>query len=60
MEIAKIVKDIPLEEGLYHVYFKSCFKIIEKEIHSLLNFKQCVKKKKIVLYYFKLNIVDLL
>ena len=59
MEIATIVKDIPLEEGLYHVYIKSCFKIIEKEIHSLLNFKQCVKKK-IVLYYFKLNIVDLL
>ena len=59
MEIVTIVKDIPLEEGLYHVYIKSCFQIIEKEIHSVLNFKQCVKKK-IVLYYFKLNIVDLL
>ena len=53
MEIAKIVKDIPLEEGLYHVYIKSCFKIIEKEIHSLLNFKQCVKKKK--LFYIILS-----
>ena len=52
MEIATIVKDIPLEEGLYHVYIKSCFKIIEKEIHSLLNFKQCVKKK---LFYIILS-----
>ena len=59
MEMATIIKDIPLEEGLYHVYIKSCFNIIEKEIHSLLNFKQCAKKK-IVLYYFKLNLVDLL
>ena len=59
MEIATIIKDIPLEEGLYHVYIKSCFNIIEKEIHTLLNFKQYAKKK-IVLYYFKLNLVDLL
>ena len=59
MEMATIIKDIPLEEGLYHLYIKSCFNIIEKEIHSLLNFKQCAKKK-IVLYYFKLNLVYLL
>ena len=25
MEVVKIIKDIPLEEGLYHVYIKSCF-----------------------------------
>ena len=50
MEVVKIIKDIPLEEGLYHVYIKSRFQIIEKEIHSLLNFKQYVKKKKKMLY----------
>ena len=48
MEVVKIIKDIPLEEGLYHVYIKSCFQIIQKEIHCLLNFKQYVKKKKML------------
>ena len=43
MGVATIMKNIPLEEDVYDVYIKSCFKNIANEIHSLLNFKQCVK-----------------
>ena len=50
MEVVKIIKDIPLEEGLYHVYIKSCFQIIEKFTLFLILNNTSKKKKKKMLY----------
>ena len=47
MEVATIIKDIPLEEGVYHVYIKFTLFLILNTASKAV-------------YHFNLNLIDLL
>ena len=47
MEVATITKDIPLEEGVYHVYIKFTLFLILNTASKAV-------------YHFNLNLIDLL